>query len=41
MPNAAERGVFDASPLIVLAKAGRLTLVEDPTPTPTCRILDT
>ncbi len=29
MPNAAERWVFDASPLIVLAKAGRLTLVED------------
>jgi len=29
MPSAAERWVFDASPLIVLAKAGRLALVED------------
>jgi hypothetical protein len=29
MPSAVERWVFDASPLIMLAKAGRLALVED------------
>jgi predicted nucleic acid-binding protein len=29
MPNAVERWIFDASPLIVLAKARRLALVED------------